>query len=178
MTRSLAAAGKHKQKTVAHAPSKVSRHHAKKIKNQCTFVLAFKRRFGNASFWEALHKNGKPVDWAWLENFFVNHLAAVSLYAAFGLDYFHADIDDADTLTIRARFLGEEQDPETEVPARLIHRELHNKLIELGAATTRKPALPLRVEWDMREVDLGYGRELHTVYEVRATFRLSDCRGV
>lgn len=151
------------------------RGHAAKLKSRCTFQRAFRRRFGGASFWEALHRDGKPGDWAWLESFFVDQIVAVALpYVAFGLDYFRAEPSD-EALTIRARFFGEEQDPDTEVPALLIHRELRDKLVELGAATKRKPELPLSVNWDIREVDLGYGRELHTVYEIQATFRLSDC---
>ncbi|HSX23308.1 MAG TPA: hypothetical protein VLE97_11095 [Gaiellaceae bacterium] len=152
------------------------RGHAAKLKSQCTFQRAFRRRFGDASFWQALHRGGKPGDWDWLERFFVDQIVSVAApYVSFGLDYFHAEPSD-EVLTIRARFFGEEQEPDTEVPAQLIHRELRDKLMELGAATKRKPELPLSVNWDIREVDLGYGRELHTVYEIHATFRLSDFR--
>jgi len=145
-----------------------------KLQSNCTFAKAFTQKFGAVPFEDvfASYRVPAPAVWTWLEKFFGMHLQRASPYEDVFVDRLDSDVDDADVLTIRVRLVGDEQDEDTEVPARLATRDLHLKLIELGAMTRRAPP---HVDWELRNFDFGYGAELHTTYNARASFRLSDC---
>jgi hypothetical protein len=151
-------------------------------KSRCTFIHAFRRRFGTATFADVLTssrwppRSVDPAAWRWLEDFFERELQTAAQYSDdVSIDVFHAEVIDAGVLAVELRLIGDEQDPDTEVPARLAHNLLRAKLVEMGAATRgQAPA----VHWYIKAVDVGgawANRPVHTIYDMRATFRLADC---
>ncbi len=71
-------------------------------------------------------------------------------------------LESDDPFVVSARYVGDKQDPDTEVPRYLTHRDLTRVLKEMGGRAS--------CDWQIREVDAGFGRELRTVYSCRATF--------
>jgi hypothetical protein len=71
-------------------------------------------------------------------------------------------LESEDPLVVSARYVGDTQDPDTEVPAHLSHRDLVRVLTEMGGKAS--------CDWLIREVDAGFGRELRTVYSCRSVF--------
>ena len=145
----------------------------------CTFVKAYVQRYGALPFDDVFRSGGTygPEKWTWLEKFFGAAFAHVNPYEDLHLDSLHAEVPDEDTLEVELHLVGNEQDPDTEVPRYLSYRDVRNKLVELGAierGTTKKPAR-LTSDWQIREHDFGYGRTLYTTYVAYATFRLSAC---
>jgi hypothetical protein len=73
-------------------------------------------------------------------------------------------LESEDPFVVSARYVGDSQDPDTEVPRYLIHRDLARVLKQLGGKAS--------CDWQIREIDTGFGRELRTVYSCRVTFPL------
>jgi hypothetical protein len=73
-------------------------------------------------------------------------------------------LESEDPFVVSARYIGDSQDPDTEVPRYLTHRDLVRMLKQLGGKAS--------CDWQIREIDAGFGRELRTVYSCRVTFPL------
>ena len=82
------------------------------------------------------------------------------------LDVDRVYLDDEEPFVVSGRFLGDSQEPDTEVPARLSHGDLAKVLTQMGG----KPS----VHWEIREVPTALGRELHVVYSFRVTFPMKE----
>lgn len=91
------------------------------------------------------------------------------------LGFNRADLDSEEPFTVSARYVGDPQDADTEVPAHLSHTGVYgliHVLERMGAKAS--------CGWNIREIDAGYGgygsRELRTVYDCRLPRDLSDER--
>ena len=73
-------------------------------------------------------------------------------------------LEGEDPFVVSARYVGDSQDPDTEVPRYLIHPDIARVFRQMGGKAS--------CDWQIREVDAGFGRELRTVYSCRVTFPL------
>jgi hypothetical protein len=151
----------------------------KRRPSPCTFVKAYVSRYGALPFDDVFRSGGSfgPEKWTWLEKLFAAELGHANPYEDLHLDALHADPIDEDTLEVEIHLVGDEQEPDTEVPRYVSDRDVRRKLVEMGAVergTARKPAR-LSSDWQIREHDFGYGRTLYTTYTAYATFRLTAC---
>lgn len=69
-------------------------------------------------------------------------------------------IEASDGLEVVGRYVGDQQDPDTEVPRHLSDDQLRRRFQALGAK-------PNWVEWSIRMVDTSTGRDLFSVYDFR-----------
>ena len=92
----------------------------------------------------------------WLGDWFQRIGNHASREGVLPLDRF--DVEAEEKIEVTGRYLGDPQDPDTEVPARLSDRELSQEFKMLGAA-------PNRVDWNIREVETSTGSDLLTVYD-------------
>ena len=78
-----------------------------------------------------------------------------------------AYLDSEDPFVVSVRYVGDSQDDDTEVPRHLSYNDLARALEKLGGKAS--------CDWSLREIEgIGLGRELHTVYECRATFPMKE----
>jgi len=71
-------------------------------------------------------------------------------------------LEGEDPFVVSTRYIGDSQDPDTEVPTYLSHADLIRVLSTMGGKAS--------CDWHIREVDAGWGRELRTIYSCRVTF--------
>jgi len=70
-------------------------------------------------------------------------------------------------ITIRARLVGQEVEPDVEVPAYTSTNELVGMLKALGGKVEN-------IEWNIKKVDAGYGSGYHVVYDFDVTFPIDE----
>lgn len=151
-----------------------------------TFVETFTKKFAVSSFEDVFKSSTWPkrdVDpgaWTWLETYFEQELTNAYPHESVQLEHLHPTIIDENTLTIEARFVGSDHGPlgfDVEVPDWLAHYAIKTKLVELGAVAygTKPVEMPLSVNWRICHMSWETcSPSYYTVYNVRATFRITD----
>ena len=123
-----------------------------------------KRALENVT-WKIISQGTKGPEFLdWLDKVFeqVADETARQPFAEHALMVDRIDLDE-EPFVVSGRFLGDTQDPDMEVPARLSNNAIATVLNQMGGK-------PVTVNWNIREADDGVRRDLHTVYTFRATF--------
>jgi hypothetical protein len=81
-------------------------------------------------------------------------------YETIGFDRVYLETEDP--FVVSGKYLGDQQDPDTEVPAYLSHNEITRVFTKMGGKA--------RTDWSIHEVETNWGRDLRTVYSFRVTF--------
>lgn len=116
---------------------------------------------------QMIHRSTKGAEFAaWLDGVMeqVAKEAGGAALETLAVDRVYLEAEDP--LVMSVRYVGDTQDPDTEVPAYLSHRDLDRVLTKMGGKAS--------CDWLIREVDAGFGRELRTVYACRVTFPVKE----
>lgn len=101
----------------------------------------------------------------WASTFLDQQFKTINPYESLELDRLNVSFEKG--LLFEGRFVGNEQEPDVEVPEHVSTTDVRRALKQLGASG-------IRVEWVMREVaGYGYSSSIFSIYTFQGTFQVS-----